>query len=80
MSKLCTLCCDGEGTVLEEASTLYLADKDVQGTATDVLKEVKKTSFKKLKEGIVIMTYKTQTIREGRNIKKNQLKSQVESK
>lgn len=45
-----------------------------------MLKEVKETMLKKLKEGIVIMTYKTQTIREGRNIKKSKPKSQVELK
>lgn len=35
--------------------------------------------LKDLKEGMAIITYKIQTIREGRNIKKNQLKLQVES-
>lgn len=58
---------------------MSLADKGVQGTAANMLKEVQGTMVKKLKEGIVVMTYRTQTIRDSRDARKSRLKSQVAS-
>lgn len=44
-----------------------------------MLKEVQGAMLKKLKGGVVAMTYKTQTIGDGRDARKSQLKSRVAS-
>ena len=56
--KLHPLRSDREGTALEGAQILYLADKDVKGTTTNMFKEVKEAMLKDLKEGMMIILTK----------------------